>query len=205
MLAAVQPMFNIRRIITGGVMQKFTRAAIVLLLILVAIAIVGSQTQLYQKGYTGFGKLTEIAGIQTKQPVASEMPVIEKPVATVAGLPVTSAVMTQASPEDVKRELAEREKDREVIRNLQKETARLAASSLAQNYLLLFQAIIYFLVLLILYGLMESIKKIADTGVKTAEALRNSSEGNKGHIGHSKRFEGNKFIMRRLRGNYQKR
>lgn len=176
-------------------MQKITRAAIVLLLILVAIAIVGSQTQLYQKGYTGFGgkSLSEIAGIQAKQPAAGDAAV-----AAVAQNPV-------ATVEDVKRDLAEREKDREILRNIQKETARLAASSLAQNYLLLFQAIIYFLVLLILYGLMESIKKIADTGVKTAEALRNSSEGNKGHIGHSKRFEGNKFIMRRLRGNHQKR
>lgn len=173
-------------------MQKITRAAIVLLLILVAIAIVGSQTQLYQKGYTGFGKLTELAGIPAaKQPAAGDAAVAENPVATV---------------EDVKRELAEREKDREVLRSIQKETARLAASSLAQNYLLLFQAIIYFLVLLILYGLMESIKKIADTGVKTAEALRTSSEGKGGHHpGHSKRFEGNKFIMRRLRGNYQKK
>ncbi len=188
-------------------MQKITRAAIVLLLVLVTIAIVVSQTQLYQKGYTGLGRLNEMAGIPARQPAAaSDVAVIEKPVATVAGLPVTSAVMTQASPDDVQRELAEREKDREAIRSLQKETARLAASSLAQNYLLLFQAIIYFLVLLILFGLMEAIRKIAETGVKTAELARAAAEGNKGHNHHhSKRPEGNKFIMRRLRGNYQKR
>jgi hypothetical protein len=173
-------------------MQKFARVAFLLLLIVVSIAIVLSQAQLYQKGHTAsvLPKLDTLVGAVTSTPAAA----VAEPAV--------------ASPEDTKRELVEREKDREILRGIQKETARLANSSLAQNYLLLFQAIIYFLTLLILYGLMESVKKIAEAALKSAETARISAESAKAGGGagsNCTRRDVNKFIMRRLRGNYLKR
>lgn len=175
-------------------MQKFTRFAIVLLLIMVAIAIVGSQTQLYQKGYVGLSMPKLSGQVQSSSPATGEQAAPEAAVA----VPV----------EEVKAVQAEREKDRDIQRGNQKELAKLAASSMAQNFLLLFQAIIYFLILVIIYSMLETVKKFADAAIRSAEAARISAESASrgGHGGNgSRRFEGNKFIMRRLRGNWQKK
>lgn len=164
-------------------MQKVIRVAMVILLVLVTVAIVTSQTRLYGQQH------------------------VQLPWNT------TAAQATSALPLSVAGDAAEREKDREILRAIEKDVNKLAASSLAQNYLMLFQAIIYFLILIIIFSMLETVKKFADAASKSAEASRISAEaaskagGGHVHTPHcgGKRHDVNKFIMRRLRGNYWKK
>lgn len=178
-------------------MQTIIRSAIVVLLFLVVGGIIFSQTDLFHN--------KQMPSEQPEpRPAVAVSHVAPSVAASVPAAP--SPTFMQLSPQDVERDRVEHEKDREIMRALERDVARLTASSLAQNYLMLFQAIIYFLTLLILYGMMEAVKKTAEAAHKAAEAAKTTAEAGKTHepAGRHRR-DMNKFILRRLRGNYQKR
>lgn len=172
-------------------MQKVIRVFIVLLLLTISAAIVLSQSQLYEKQGGTLPWQQTAATAQAQQPAAGA---------------------NYVSPD-----AAEREKDREILRGIERNSAQLAASSLAQNYLMIFQAIIYFLTLIIIYSLLEQVKKFANAATKAAEAARISAEAaarggapvhtpvTSGSGCGSQKRDVNKFIMRRLHGMYHKK
>ncbi len=165
-----------------------------LLLLFVIGGIVYTQSQLYTS------RRVEVAAVADKhmnkaQQAVAEIAAAGKPAAVSpsaepagASPAVTAALSqglgTEASPVAVKLlaqpesadAAAEHQKDREIALGIEHNTARLASAALAQNFLLIFQAIIYFLTLIILFMLLENVKKFADAAARSADAARKSAE-----------------------------
>jgi prolipoprotein diacylglyceryltransferase len=150
------------------------------LLLVIAAAVVYSQARIYSPHVLHANDKVAISFPHHEAVVAQANP------AVVATAPVStgSAAGTEAQPvvvkllpaADAEAQAAEHEKDRQVQQGIEHYAGRMAATALAENFLQLFQAVIYFLTLIIIYMLMENVKKFADAASKSAEAARKSAE-----------------------------
>lgn len=179
-------------------MQTVVRGAIIVLLIVIVVAIAGSQTQVYkQQPVLPWLKHSAAATPQAQTALAQSgnnqqaatTPVIPQP---------TSAVVTVASQQDVAREWEEKQKDRDIQRGIEISMARISATSLAQNYLMIFISVIFFVFLIVLYSLLETVKRFARAAEIAAEAARVSAQAaTEAQEKSGGKVQVNKFIMRR--------
>jgi hypothetical protein len=177
-------------------MKKLLRISIVILLLVVAAAVVYTQAQIYAPPlHPSPAAMMQLPAVKPSEVAA---PIPRAP----ASAPI-SMLGTEASPVIVRlaetpesdSQSAEREKDREIQRGILHYNARLAATSLAQTFLMLFQAIIYFLTLIVLFGLLENVRKFANAAGKSAEAAKKSAEMAEAAVAkrNEKRFGPRKF------------
>ena len=177
-------------------MQKLLRALILIMILALVGGVVYTQTGFFgslrhpvtmaQKALSrAQQKVAEIAAMNKSEPAPVGASVAQPPSAAVpapaAAPAAASGLGTEAMPVSVKLvpspdEAGEREKDREILRDIEKDTARLAKTSLIEKYLLIFVGFIYFTTLIILVGLLESVKKSADAAAKAAEAAKKCAE-----------------------------
>ena len=164
-------------------MKQLLRVLIVILLLVVAAAIVYTQSQLIAP--PAHHLVYEKSGGNASQAVAQIVAQDAKPTALTpsqAQPPAVSMLGTESSPVVVRvaempqPDVVERDKDREIQRGIERSLARITAILRAQNFLLLFAAILFFLTLLVLYMLMESVKSFAAAAQSAAEAAKLSAQ-----------------------------
>ena len=165
-------------------MKKLLRIIVVLLLLMITASVVFTQTRIFVP------HLHKIMGQATAQaPIIPDGKQVSQ-ISTHADIPVAvaspaalNALGTDASPmvvklagvprsEDV---MADHEKDRETARSLEHYTARIAATALAQNFLMLLQSALFLLILIVLYKIAENLKVIANAALKSAEAAEKAA------------------------------
>jgi hypothetical protein len=159
-------------------MQKLLRTVIILLLLIVAAAIVYTEANIYapQRPVVSGMKTPELPRAQTSPPQNKPLSATPPVASVMLGTEASPAVVKLVPAPEPEERIAERAEDRQIQRGIEHYAGRIAATALAENFLQLFQAIIYFLTLIIMYLLMESVRKFADSASKSAEAARKSAE-----------------------------
>ena len=149
-------------------MKRLLRVIILLLLLVVVASVIYTQTGILTPSYPA------------SQVVHSDAPSAAHAVAQIAThempVPAPSPVMgSESAPlyvrlADADAQLQKNAQDRQAEQNLEHYAMRIAASSLAQNIVMCVEAVLLLLILIVLYMLVESIKRLTVTAEKAMES-----------------------------------